>query len=147
MGSWTWKLLLTRKQLMDQAPSNSVWLQFFGTWRQTLLLMRSALRKLCTSYSSVMPGVSTSLASHISHSSSAALTNLTFPVQVKPFVAQQMLRPRNFPSCSAPESGPRNVEVYSYTHFSFAKKMSKPLRGSTHIKSSTCPTTRILHDG
>ena len=124
VSSCTWKLLLTRKQSMDcQAPSNLAWLLFLFFGGRLL-----ALRKLWTSYSSVMPGVSTSLASPISHSSSAFLTNLTSAPTLLQHLAQVTLK-------------------FNQTHIS-----ASPRRGPNHFldrRTSNHPqsTTRIPNDG
>ena len=84
--------------------------------------MKSSISSLLTSYASIRPGVSKPSEVDMSHSCNASLTNLTSPVQVKPQLLQQMLRPKNFPSCSSPGPGPRKVEVKSYTDNNFCQK-------------------------
>ena len=146
VSSWTWKLLLKRTQSMDCkrqvilfACCSSV---LGGRLRAREVGIEKALHIVLVGHARCLNLFGFTHIPLIQRQFDQL--NVSCP---SPSVLQQMLRPRNFPSCFSPASGPRNVKVNSYTHFSFAKKMPKPLRGPTHIKSSTCPTTRIPHDG
>ena len=77
-----------------------------------------------------MPSVSTTLAAHISHSSSASLTNFEFPVQVKPSVPTTASSKRLAPPVLLQHLVQETLKL-THTHISTStRRCPIPLRGT-----------------